>query len=120
MPRSRRSWCDTADWLSAEHRGEIADAELAVRERVEDADAGRIAEGAEGVGEPLDGVGRDQRGADLPDSGEVDLDQVADFVIFEHMSSCSYVRCQGACQKCKGFKELPVTAPAAGGAWRRR
>ena len=83
-----------------QHRGQIADAELAVRQRIEDPHAGRIAERAEGVGQALHGVGRDQRRADLPDSGEVDLDQVADFGIIEHMSRCSYVSAgdAAACQ----------------------
>ena len=90
-PRSSRSWCETADWLSAEHRGQVAHAQLAVRQRVEDADAGRIAEGAEGVGQALDRVGRTSSARSDSGPAEVDLDQVADFVIFEHMSNCSYV-----------------------------
>ena len=42
----------------AEHRGEIADAQLAMRERVEDAHPRRIAERAEGVGQALHRVRR--------------------------------------------------------------
>ena len=61
MPRSRRSWCDTADWLTPQHGGQIADAQLAVRERIENPHARRIAERAEGVGQPLDRVGLHQR-----------------------------------------------------------
>ena len=97
MPRSSRSWCDTADWLRPQHRGEIAHAQLAVRQGIENAHAGRIAERAERVGQALHGVRRYQLGADLPDAGEVDLDEVANF-IFEHMSKCSYISRRTPCQ----------------------
>ena len=61
MPRSSRSWCDTADSLMPDELGDVADAELARRERVEDADARRIAEDAEGVGQRFDRARRHQR-----------------------------------------------------------
>ena len=41
-----------------QHRGQIADAQLAMRQRVEDPHARRIAERAEGIGQPRDRVGR--------------------------------------------------------------
>ena len=53
------------------------------------------------LGISLDGIGLHQAGADLPHAVEVDLDQVADFVILEHMRKCSYVRCKG-CRSARG------------------
>ena len=56
----------------------------------------------------------------FPDPGEIDLDEVADF-IFEHMSSCSYVTpspSQGGCGL--GAWGLGLGAWGLGlGAWRR-
>jgi hypothetical protein len=60
--------------------GQVAHAQLAMRQRVEDADAGGVAERAESVGEAFDSAGVDQRRANLPDTREVDLHEVADVV----------------------------------------
>ena len=54
MPRSRRSWWETADSLTPSSVGDVADAQLAAAERVEDADAGRVAEDLEGLGDVAD------------------------------------------------------------------
>ena len=51
MPRSSRSWCDTADSLRPSSVGEVADAQLGARERVEHPDARGVAEHLEGLGE---------------------------------------------------------------------
>jgi hypothetical protein len=74
-----------------QHGREIADAELAVRQRVEDAHARWIAQRAEGVGQAGDRVATDQRRAQPPHAGQVDLDDVAGVSRLEHMSRCSYV-----------------------------
>ena len=71
---------------------QVAHAQFAVRQRVENADARGVAERAEGVGQPLDGRRRHQRRADLPHPREVDLDEVADFIRYVHMSNWSYVK----------------------------
>ena len=58
MPRIRRSWCETADSLMPTRVGDLVHAQLPLGERVDDADAGRVAEDAEGIGERLNGGGR--------------------------------------------------------------
>ena len=63
MLRIRRSWCETADSLIPIALGDLVDAELPRRQGIDDADARRIAEDAEHVGERLDhGVVAEERG----------------------------------------------------------
>ena len=45
--RSRRSWCETADSDSADDGRQVGDAQLAVGQRVDEPDAGRIAQDGE-------------------------------------------------------------------------
>src|SRR5688572_20827421 len=74
----------------AKHRGEIAHAQLTMGKGVQHAHPCRVTQGAERVGKTLHRLRRHQRGADLADAREVDLDEVANF-IFVHMSKCSYI-----------------------------
>ena len=61
-----------------DERREIADAELAVRERVEHAHARGIAERAERLGQIGDRVFADERRAQLGDAGGVEMNDVAE------------------------------------------
>jgi len=74
-----------------QHGRQIAHAQLAVRQGVENPHPRRIPERAEGIGQPRYRPGRDERRANLADAGEVDLHEVADVIRCEHMNSCSYV-----------------------------
>ena len=70
-------------------RGEVADAQLAVRQRVENAHARRIAQRAERLGQIGDVVFADEGRAQLSHPRGVEVDDVAE--VWEHMSDCSYV-----------------------------
>ena len=74
-----------------QHRRQVAHAQLAVRQGIENPHARGVPERAEGVGQPRYRVWRHQRRADLADTGEIDLNKVANLIIYEHMSSCSYI-----------------------------
>ena len=90
MPRSSRSWCETADSLMPTSVGDVADAQLAAGQRVEDPDARRVAEDAERGGDLLnDAAGRSLRRACERLSGVAD-ERRRSSQTYEYMSSCSY------------------------------
>lgn len=61
----------------AEQRGQVADAEFVSRQGVQDSDAGRVAQGSEGLGQGDDVTGADQTGAHPLDPRRVGDEHVA-------------------------------------------
>lgn len=75
----------------AKHGRQITDAQLAMGKRIQDPHAGGIAQRAEGIGKALHRIASDQRSPQRPHARKIDLHQVTYVVLFEHMSSCSYI-----------------------------